>query len=120
MRPTAFNYGKLTGNMVEYKQCSYSLRKAIKQEKQGLLTIMDYKWKTSHVSDTAILLPDKLNTFTRFEDNSATDAACSQGLWALVLRGRVSKRFKRANPRKASCPDGIPSRILKTCLNSWL
>ena len=30
---TAFNHGKVTGNMAEYKQCSYSLRKAIKQAK---------------------------------------------------------------------------------------
>ena len=28
---TAFNHGKATGNMTEYKQCSYSLLKAIKQ-----------------------------------------------------------------------------------------
>jgi hypothetical protein len=31
---TAFNHGKATGNMTEYKQCSYSLRKAIKQAKR--------------------------------------------------------------------------------------
>ena len=30
-RTTAFNHGKVTVNMVEYKQCSYSLHKAIKQ-----------------------------------------------------------------------------------------
>ena len=30
-RTTASNQGKVTGNMTEYKQCSYSLRKAIKQ-----------------------------------------------------------------------------------------
>ena len=30
-RTTAFKHGKVTGNMVEYKQCSYSLRKAVKQ-----------------------------------------------------------------------------------------
>ena len=30
-RATAFNHGKATGNMTEYKQCSYSLCKAIKQ-----------------------------------------------------------------------------------------
>ena len=29
-RSTAFNHGKRFGNMAEYKQCSYSLRKAIK------------------------------------------------------------------------------------------
>lgn len=32
-RPTAFNHGTATRNMAEYKQCSYSLRKAIKQAK---------------------------------------------------------------------------------------
>ena len=32
-RTTAFNPGKVTGNMAEYKQCSYSLCKAIKQVK---------------------------------------------------------------------------------------
>ena len=30
-RTSAFNEGKATGNMTEYKQCSFSLRKAIKQ-----------------------------------------------------------------------------------------
>ena len=60
---TAFNKGKVTGNMTEYKQCSYSLCKAIKQAKrqyrdkvesqfngsdtrgmwQGLQSITDYK-----------------------------------------------------------------------------
>ena len=28
---TDFNQGKVTGNMTEYKQCNYYLRKAIKQ-----------------------------------------------------------------------------------------
>ena len=62
-RTTAFNQGKVTENMTEYKQCSYSLRKAIKQAKrqyrdkvelqlngsdtrgmwQGLQAITDYK-----------------------------------------------------------------------------
>ena len=32
-RTTAFYHGKRSGNMAEYKQCSYSLRKAIKQAK---------------------------------------------------------------------------------------
>ena len=30
---TAFNHGKATGNMTEYKQCGYSRRKVIKQAK---------------------------------------------------------------------------------------
>ena len=31
---TAFNHGKVTENMAEYKRCSYSIRKAIKQAKR--------------------------------------------------------------------------------------
>jgi hypothetical protein len=79
---TAFNYGKVTGNMVEYQQCSYSPRNTIKPAKcqyrdkveslfnssntrcvcQGLQTITDYEGKTSHVVATNLLFPDKLNT----------------------------------------------------------
>ena len=37
---------------------------------QGLQTIPDYKKKTSLVTDTDVLLPDKLNNFfARFENN---------------------------------------------------
>ena len=106
---TAFNHGKVTGNMVEYKQCSYSLRKAIKQAKrqyrdkvesqsrssdtrrmwQGLQTITDYKGKTSHIADTVVMLPDKLNTFfTRFEDNTVLPTRPAPKDCGLVLRGR--------------------------------
>ena len=31
---TAFKNGKVAGNMAEYKECSYSLHKAIKQAKR--------------------------------------------------------------------------------------
>ena len=76
--------------MAEYKRCS-SLSKAIKQVKcryrdkvesqfnssdtrrmwQGLKEITDYKNKNSHVTDTNVTLPDKLNTFfAHFEDNT--------------------------------------------------
>jgi hypothetical protein len=68
-RTTAFNHGKAIGNMTEYKQCTYSLCKAIKQAKRqyrdkvesqfngsnrrrmwpGLQTITAYKKKTSRV-----------------------------------------------------------------------
>ena len=91
VRNTAFNQGNVTGNMTEYKQCSYSLRKAIKQAKhqyrdkvesqfngsdtrgmwQGPQTITDYKKKTSPVMDQDGLLPGRLNNFfVRFEDNT--------------------------------------------------
>ena len=71
VQTTAFNHGKVTGNMTEYKQCRYSLRKTIKQAKrqyrdkvesqlndyvmrgmwQDLQSITDYKRKTSSVMD---------------------------------------------------------------------
>ena len=42
---------------------------------QCLQTITDYKAKISHVADTDVLLPDKLNTFfARFEDNTEPPA----------------------------------------------
>ena len=123
--------------MTEYKQCSYSLRKAIKQAKrryrdkvesqfngsntrrmwQGLQSITDYKKKTSPVVDTNVLLPDKLNNFfARFEDNTVpltrpTTKAC--GLSFSVAN--VSKTFKHVNPRKLAGPDGIPLRFLRAC-----
>ena len=33
VRTTAFNHGKLTGNMIKYKHSSYAFRKASKQAK---------------------------------------------------------------------------------------
>ena len=102
-RTTAFNHGEMTENMAGYKQCSYSRRKAIKLAKrqyrdrvesqfngsdtrrkwQYLQTITDYKGKTSHVADTEVLLPDKLNTFfTRIEDRTVGSRTVgSTSLW---------------------------------------
>ena len=105
VRTTAFNQGKVTGNMTEHKQCSYFLHKAIKQAKcqyrdkvesqfngsetrgmwQGLQSIMDYKKKTSPVADHDVLLPDRLNNFfARFEDNTVPLTAHYQNLRALL------------------------------------
>ena len=84
---------------------------------QGLQTITDYKRKTSHVKDTDVLLPDKLNTFfAHFEDNTAPPtrpATKDCGLSFSVAD--VSKTFKCVNPCKAAGLDGIPSLILRAC-----
>jgi hypothetical protein len=84
---------------------------------QGLQIITEYKRKTSHVTDTDVLLPEKLNIFfAHFEDNTvppSRPATKDCGLSFSVAN--VSKTFKRVNPRKATGPDGIPSRILRTC-----
>ena len=136
-RSTAFNHGKATGNMTEYKQCSYSLRKAIKQAKrqyrdkvesqlngsdtrgmwQGLQSITDYKKKTSPVADTDVLLPDKLNHFfARFEDNTVPLTRPATKTCGLSFTSaNMSKTFKRVYPRKAAGPDSIPSRVLRAC-----
>ena len=79
VRTTAFNQGKVT-NMTQYKQGSYSLRKAMKQAKrqyrdklesqfngsdtrgmwQGLQSITDYKNKSWSATGLVVLLPDRL------------------------------------------------------------
>ncbi|KAK6321588.1 hypothetical protein J4Q44_G00085640 [Coregonus suidteri] len=113
--------------MVEHKQCSYSLRKAIKQAKRQYrdqvesqfngTTITDYKGKTSHVADPDVLLPDKLNTFfARFEDNTVPPTRPAPKDCGLSFSvAHVSKTFKRVNPCKAAGPDSIPSRVLRAC-----
>ena len=108
--------------MTEYKQCSYSLHKAIKQAKrqyrdkvesqfdgsdtksmwQSLQSITDYKKKTSPVTDQDVLLQDRLNTFfAHFEDNTVpltrpTTKTCGLSFTA----ADVSETFKRINPRR--------------------
>ena len=124
----AFNQGKVPGNMTKYKQCSYSLSKAVKQAMlqyrdkvesqfngsdtrsmwQGLQSITDYKRKTSPVMDHNVLLPDKLNNFfARFGDNTVpltwpATKTCGLSLTA----ANVSKTFKHVNLRKAAGPIG--------------
>ena len=55
-RTTAFNHGKVTGNMVEYKQCSYSLRKAItgktSVQRQSGVVIQRRRHETNVVGST--------------------------------------------------------------------
>ena len=107
--------------MTEYKQCSYSLRKAIKQAKcqyrgkvesqfngsntrrmwQGPQSITDYKKKTSPVADINVLLPDKLNNlFARFEE---------------PLTVSLTRPTTKACGLSFFGPDGIPSSILRAC-----
>ena len=82
---------------------------------QCLQTITNYEQKTSHVADTDVLLPDKLNTFfARFEDNTVPPtrpATKDCGLSFSVAD--VSKTVRCVNPRKAAGPDGVPRRILR-------
>jgi hypothetical protein len=83
----------------------------------GLQTITDYKGKTSHVTDTDVLLPDKLNTFVvRFEDNTVPPTwPATKDCTLSFSVADVSKTFKRGNPRKNVSPDGIPRSVLRAC-----
>ena len=51
-RTTAFNQGKVTGNMTEYKQCSYSFCKAIKQAKRQYRDKVEPLYKRSVAGST--------------------------------------------------------------------
>jgi hypothetical protein len=126
-RTTAFNQVKVTGNINKYKQCSYSLRKAIKKlsvsiesrnsTAQGLQSITDYKKKTSPFVDQDVLLPDTLNNFfARFEDSTVPLTRPATKTCGLSFTAaNVSKTIKRVNPCSAAGPDGIPSRVLRAC-----
>ena len=80
---------------------------------------MNYKGKTSHVADTDVLLPDKLNTFfARFEDNTvpSTRTAPNDWLsfpWLSFSLAYVRKIFMHVNPHKAASPEDILGRVLK-------
>ena len=52
-RTTAFNHGKRSGNMAEYKQCSYSHRKAIKQAKCQYRDKVEWQFNSSDKTDVA-------------------------------------------------------------------
>ena len=83
----------------------------------GLQTITDYKRKTRHVAETDFLLQDRINTFfALFEDNTvATKWPVTKDCELSFSIADVSKTFKRVNPCKAAGPDGINSRVLRTC-----
>jgi hypothetical protein len=83
---------------------------------QGLQEITDYK-KNSHVLDTDVMLPDKLNTsFAHFKDSTVPPSWLANKDCALSFSvADVSKTFKVVKPSKATGPDGIPSRVIRAC-----
>jgi hypothetical protein len=84
---------------------------------QDLQTIMGYKRKTSHIVDTDVLLPDKLNTFSaHLEDNTVPlTRLTTQDCGLSCSMPVVSKTFKCFNHHKAASPVDIPSRVLRAC-----
>uniref|UniRef100_A0A669BHJ9 Reverse transcriptase domain-containing protein n=1 Tax=Oreochromis niloticus TaxID=8128 RepID=A0A669BHJ9_ORENI len=132
-RSTAF----ASANTSDYKHAHYQLRKTIKAAKreyrdrveqqfdnprsmwQGLNAITDFRGKTSTPQTTASLCEDLNVFYARFDTantmrpdsvRTADDASAHT-----VSEEDVRKCFRRVNPRKATGPDGIPGRVLKSC-----
>ena len=95
-RTTAFNNGKATGNMAEYKQCNYSLRKAIKQAKRQY---RDKVQSQFNGSDTRRMWQG-LQTITDYQP---------------FRRDRRLAFGQAKHIRNATGPDLIPSRVFRAC-----
>ncbi|XP_076744904.1 uncharacterized protein LOC143420651 [Maylandia zebra] len=132
-RNTAF----ASANTSDYKHAHYQLRKTIKAAKreyrdrveqqfdnprsmwQGLNTITDFRGKTSTPQTTASLCEDLNVFYARFDAantmrpdsvRTADDVSAHT-----VSEEDVRKCFRKVNARKATGPDGIPGRVLKSC-----
>eukprot|EP00061_Rhincodon_typus_P012085 g37570.t1 len=120
-----------------YRRSRYDLRKAIRDAKrqyrtkleaqtnetasrplwQALNSITEYKMKQNKIADKDTALPDALNAFyAQFEQN--TSGAVLPALDApapTVTAAHVKTVFLRVNPRKATGPDGVYGRALRSC-----
>jgi hypothetical protein len=99
-------------NSVVILAIRHSNRKNISTETKW---ITDYKGKTSHITDTVLLL-DKLNTLACFEDYTVPPTQpATRDCGLSFSMADVSKTFKHVNPCRAAGPDRIPSRVLRAC-----
>ncbi|KAG5284759.1 hypothetical protein AALO_G00030160 [Alosa alosa] len=141
-RTMTYNAGLISGDMTDYKAASYSLRSAIKDAKRryrdrveadflegdparvwkGLRTITGFERKSPPMMNVSKVLPDELNAFYARFDMKNTDyiglaAACEANEDApfCVSEVDVSNAFRKVNCRKATGPDGISNRVLKSC-----
>ncbi len=144
-RTGAYNTGILSGNMSAYKASCYALWRAVRTAKrqyrerieshfqlndsrhmwQGLKTICSSGNNSSAVVRADPLLAEELNTFYgRFECNgggatqpisvSGSSRQSSNHVFT-VSEDEVRRELKRENVRKATGPDGITGRVLRSC-----
>ncbi len=143
-RTAACNAGLLLGNMREYKASCYALRRAIRAAKrqyrerieshfqlndsrrmwQGLKTICSSGNNSSAEVRADPLLAEELNTFYgRFECNGGAtlpnspsgSSRQSSDPVITVSEDEVQRELRRVNVRKATGPDGITGRVLRSC-----
>ena len=136
IRNTAFK----AGDAAAYREARNNLKKGIREAKkqygrnlekhfedtrdtrrlwQGFQTVTGYKQTTKTAQCNNPSLPDDLNGFySRFEDTNnrsvhrLTPTSTDQ---VLQLSAKSVRRTSRINPRKASGPDNVPGRVLKSC-----
>ena len=88
---------------------------------QSLRTITDFRGKTGGGESPSTSLPGELNTFfARFETDGVSQPAPALPTTASppplnISEAEVRSAFQRLNIRKATGPDGIPGRVLRTC-----
>ena len=75
-RTTAFNHGKVNGNMAEYKPCSCSLRKVIKQAKRQCRYRVESQFNGSETQDSSGRVYRQSQTPKRKPATSRTPASC--------------------------------------------
>ena len=73
-RTIAFNHGKATENMTEYKQCSYSFRKAFKLAKHQYRDKVESQFKGSNTRR----MWKGLHSITDYKKKTSLGAPCSQ------------------------------------------
>uniref|UniRef100_A0A669CDC0 Reverse transcriptase domain-containing protein n=1 Tax=Oreochromis niloticus TaxID=8128 RepID=A0A669CDC0_ORENI len=86
---------------------------------QGLNMIADFRGKTSTLQTTASLCEDLNVFYARFDTANTTrlDSVRTADDVSVhtVSEEDVQKCFRKVNARKATGPDGIPGRVLKSC-----
>ncbi|XP_072444233.1 uncharacterized protein [Chiloscyllium punctatum] len=121
---------------LKYKESKYDLHRAIKTAKdqcqskletqadtrrqwQGLNDITGSKKRQCKIADDDISLPDRLNTYARFEQNFGgvvTPILTSPDKpIPTVTAPEVRSVFLCVNPRKAMGPDGVSGCALRAC-----
>ncbi|XP_078077345.1 uncharacterized protein LOC144499139 [Mustelus asterias] len=126
-----------SGDTDLYKKARYDLRRSIKDAKrqyrtklesqashtdprhlwQGLQDITGYKMKAYKIAGSKAPLSDELNAFyVRFEQE--VSESMPPTLEALDVSGVTTADVKsKVNPQKASGPDGVPGRALRSCMD---
>ncbi|KAI5090955.1 hypothetical protein C0J45_19816 [Silurus meridionalis] len=99
---TAYNTGLDTGDMEEYKAASYSVRRAVK-DANVYLHLSRIKTITGHKEPSSQAVGDQNQHSIQYT--------------LPLTEAQVRMELRKIKARKAAGPDGISSRLLKTCVD---